>query len=109
MVTTIGSSFLAGSSAVEIAVDRRLGAIDAVGQLGDRLAHQPLGVVHQRLAAPLEGLEAVALDQLDHALGADARGGDLGLHVADHEVGGADVVAHDLPHHLVLARRGRRP
>ena len=41
---------LAGIVAVEIAVDRRLGAIDAVGQLGDRLAHQPLGVIHQRVA-----------------------------------------------------------
>ena len=93
---------LAGIVAVEIAVDRRLGAIDAVGQPGDRLAHQPLGMIHQRLAGELEGLEAVALDQLDHALGADPRGRDLGVHVADHEVGGADVVAHDLPDHLVL-------
>ena len=48
---------LVGVGAVEIAVDRRLGAIDAVGQLGDRLAHQPLGVIHQRLAGLVEGLQ----------------------------------------------------
>ena len=38
--------------AVEIAVDRRLGAIDAVRQPGDRLAHQPLGMIHQRGRRP---------------------------------------------------------
>ena len=88
--------------AVEIAVDRRLGAIDAVGQPGDGLAHQPLGMVHQGGAGEVEGFQPIALDQLGHALGADAGGGDLGIHVADHEVRRADVVAHDLPDHVVL-------
>jgi hypothetical protein len=44
----------AGVRAIEIAVDRRLSAIDAGGQQGDRLAHQPLGMVDQRLAGHVE-------------------------------------------------------
>ncbi len=59
-------------------------------------------MVHQGVAGEIEGLDAIALDQLDQPLGADARGGDLGIHVADHEVRGADIVAHDLPDHVVL-------
>jgi hypothetical protein len=58
-------------------------------------------VIHQRGAGEIEGLEPVALDQLGHALGADPRRRDLGIHVADHEVRRADVVAHDLPYHVV--------
>ena len=87
--------------AVEIAVDRRLGAVDAVGQPGDRLAHQSLGMVHQRVAGTFEGFQAIAFYQLDHSLRADAGGRHLGIHVADHEVGGADIVAHDLPYGVV--------
>jgi hypothetical protein len=59
-------------------------------------------MVHQRGAGEVEGWKPVALDQLGHALGADAGGRHLGIHVADHEVGRADVVAHDLPDHVVL-------
>jgi hypothetical protein len=92
---------LRGIVAVEVAVDRRLGAIDAVGQPGDRLAHQPLGMIHQRVARGLDCVEPVALDQFEEPVGADARRGDLRLHVADHEVGGADIVAHHLPERRV--------
>ena len=57
---------------------------------------------HQRSAGEIEGLDTVALDQLGHALGADAGGRHLRIHVADHEVRGADIVAHDLPDHVVF-------
>ena len=59
-------------------------------------------MVHQRGAGEFEGFEPVALDQLDHAVGTDAGGGDLGIHVANDEIRHADIVAHDLPDHLVL-------
>ena len=50
-VTTIGRLAPRGSSLVEKAVDSGLGAVDAVGQCRDRVAHQPLGVVHQVVRA----------------------------------------------------------
>ena len=49
------------------------------------------------------------LDQLEKALGADLGGLDLRLHVADHEVGRADVVAQDLPDRVVRPALRRRP
>ena len=45
--------------------------------------------------------ESVALDQREVALGTDAAGGDLRLHVAHHHVGRTDVVAHHVPERLV--------
>jgi len=43
----------------------------------------------------------VALDQRDEPLGANLRGGDLRFHVADDEVGDADVVTQQLPYSVV--------
>ena len=40
-------------------------------------------------------------DQRDEAVRPDGRGLDLRLHVADHEIGRADVVAQQLPHRVV--------
>ncbi len=59
-------------------------------------------MIHKGSAGEVEGLDAIAFDQLGHALGADAGGRHLGVHVADHEIGGADIVAHDLPDHVVF-------
>ena len=58
-------------------------------------------MIHQRFAGLLEDFESVAFDQLDHAFCADSRCRDLGIHVAAHEIRGADVVAHDLPDGIV--------
>ena len=44
---------------------------------------------------------AVAPHQIEIALRADLRRRDLRIHVADHEVGDADIVAHDLPDRFV--------
>ena len=84
-------------------VDEPLGRVGAVGQLLDLGAQHPLGVVHQVVARRADRVDAVVLDELQEPLGADPRGGDLGLHVAHHERRGAHVVAQDPPHPLVAA------
>ena len=71
---------------VQEAVDEALGLVRPVGQLLDLAAQHPLRVVHQVLARGLHGLDAVALDELHEALGADPAGRDLRLHVADDEL-----------------------
>ena len=48
--------------------------------------------------------QAVAIDQLEEALGADLRGRDLGLHVADDEVG-----ARQLSRRICQTESLRRP
>ena len=55
------------------------------------------------LARRLHRVGAVALVQGDEAFRPDPGGGDLGLHVPDHQVGGPDVVAQELPYRLDLA------
>ena len=86
---------------VEKAVHVALGAVGAIGQRLDRLAHEPLGIVHERVGRRLDRVEPVALDEREVALGADAAGRDLRLHVADYHVRRADVVAHHVPEHVV--------
>ena len=82
---------------VEETVDRRLGRVVAVRQRADRLAHQALGIIHEILIGEHEGLEPVLPDEREESLGADLRGLDLRLHVADDEIGRADIVAQELP------------
>ena len=84
------------------AVDIPLGAVRAVRELLDLLAQHPLGVGHELLAGRLDRLPSPLLEQLDVALRADVAGGDLGLHVADDHVAGADVVPHQPPDDVVL-------
>ena len=86
---------------VEETVHVTLGLVGAVGQRLDSLAHEPLGIVHERIGGGFHGGQTVALDQREVALGADPAGGDLRLHVAHHHVGRADVVAHHVPERLV--------
>ena len=88
---------------VDEAVEIALRLVGAVRELLDLAPQHPLGVVHEVFARGLHGLEAVALDQLDEARGADLAGRDLGLHVADDQLRRAAVVAQDLPDELVLA------
>ena len=87
---------------VEEAVHMPFGPVGAVGQSLDRLAHEPLGVVHERIGRSLHDFEPVALDQREVALGADSARRNLRLHVAHHHVRRADVVAHHVPERLVL-------
>ena len=89
--------------AVEKTVEDGPGPIDTVRQGLDRHAHDPLGMIHQLVAGRLDRVQPITLDQLDEAVGADAGGGDLGLHVANHQVRGADIVAQHLPQRLVQA------
>ena len=86
---------------VEVPVDIGCRSIDAVGEALDGRPHHALGIVEQILVSGVDGIEPVAADQLHVALGADPGRGDLGLHVAHHQVGGADVVAQHVPHRRV--------
>ena len=52
-------------------------------------------------SAAASTVEPVALDEREVALGTDPAGRDLRLHVADHHVRRADVVAHHVPERLV--------
>ena len=52
--------------------------VDAVGNAGDGLAGQPLGVVQQRRHMLLRLIVAIALDDLSQSALADSSGGDLG-------------------------------
>jgi len=70
---------------VEVAVDVRGGAIHAVRPLLDRVARQALRVVEQLLLRRVHGVDPVAPDQLQMALGADARRGDLRLDVPHNQ------------------------
>ena len=87
---------------VEEAVDRALRAVAPVGQRLDGAAHHALGIVHERCAGRLHGLEPVALDQAEKSLGTDPGGRDLRLHVAQHQVGGTDIVGQHRPERRVL-------
>jgi hypothetical protein len=69
---------------VEIAVNQALGGIDAVGNVADRAAHQPLGVVHQVFIGAVHRVAAVAAHEVEEALRADLRRSDLSIHVADN-------------------------
>ena len=69
----------------------------AVGKRGDGPSHEALRVVHQIFIGRRDGVETVLSHQLHVALGANARGLDLRLHVADHKLRGANVVHQDLP------------
>ena len=89
--------------AVEKTVDEGRGLPAAVRHRGDGGAHEPLGVLLGRLAGRLHRLGSVALVQGHEALRPDPRSGNLGLHVADHEIGGPDVAAQQVPHRLDLA------
>ena len=60
-------------------------------------------VLLRGLAGCLHRLGPVAFVQRDEALRPDPRGGDLGLHVAHHEIGGPDVAAQQVPDRLDLA------
>ena len=86
---------------VQIAVDEGLGRIDAVGNVADGAAHQAFGIVHQVFAGAVDRGAAVAAHEIEVALRADLRGGDLRIHVADHQIRDADVVAHDVPDRIV--------
>ena len=87
--------------AVDKSVDHRARGIVAIGQCRDCLPHQPLGVIHHRAASGGKALIPVALNQCDEPLGANPRGGDLRFHVADDEVGDADIVTQQLPYSVV--------
>ena len=54
-------------------------------------------MVHDVFAGRLEDLFAIAVDQGHQAFGANAGCGDLGLHIAYHQVRDADVVTQDMP------------
>ena len=84
------------------AVDEPFRVVRAVRQLRDLLAEHALGIVHQVFAGRHDPVHTEALDQLHEARGADLAGCDLRFHVADHEVGRADVVAQHSPQGLVL-------
>ena len=65
------------------------------------LAHQALGVIHERRAGRLHLSQPVTADQTKEGLGADASGRDLRLHVAQHDVGRADIVRQHRPERRV--------
>jgi hypothetical protein len=69
----------------------------------DGVAHQVFGIVEQVLVGAGDRVEAVLVEKRGVALRADTGGGDLGLHVADDEVGDADIAAQDLPDRFHLA------
>ena len=100
MVTAIFRSRRAGSGS-SIAVDEGLGSVNAVGNVADRAAHQPLGIVHQVFAGAVHRVAAVAAHEVEEALRADLRRGDLSIHVADNQVRDADVIAHHVPDRIV--------
>ena len=75
--------------------------VRAVGELLDLPSEHPLRVVHQVLACRPDGVDAVALEQVDETLSADAARGKLRLHVTDDELSGTDVVAQDPPDPVV--------
>ena len=87
---------------VQEAVDGALGAIAPVRQRLDGLAHHSLGVVHECCAGRLHSRKTVAINQAEKGLGADPGGGDLRLHVAQHQVGRADIVGQHRPERRVL-------
>ena len=88
---------------VQETVDRRLGRVIAVRQRADRRAHQALGIIHEILIGEHQGLEPILPHKREKPFGADLRGLDLRLHVADDEVGRPDVVAQELPDRPVRA------
>src|SRR5262249_51313142 len=66
------------------------------------LAHQAFGIVHHGSAGGLKRLKAVLAHQRLDALRPDTRRGDLRLHIANDQVGDADIVAQKLPYRLDL-------
>ena len=76
-------------------------AVDTVGNRFDRRAHEALGIVHQVFAGAAHRVAPIAAQEIEKALRPDLGRGDLSLHVADHEIGNADVVAHHVPDHVV--------
>ena len=86
---------------VEESVDMGRRRVVAVGQRANGVAHQPFGIVHQIFAGVADDFQAVFFDQREIAAGADLGGLDLRLHVADDEVGRADVVAQHMPDRVV--------
>ena len=58
-------------------------------------------MIHEILIGEHQGLEPILPHQREKPFGADLRGLDLRLHVADDEVGGANIVAQHVPDGVV--------
>jgi hypothetical protein len=86
---------------VDKAISQILASVNAVGNIADGVAHQPLRIVHQVLVGAVHRVAAVAAHEVEEALRADLRRGDLSIHVADNQVGDADVVADYVPDRVV--------
>ena len=74
-----------------VVVDRVLAVEGALGRLGDGGAHAALGVVLHLGHRRFDLVGAVALAELLYAQHADGIGGELGVEVADGEVGHAHI------------------
>ena len=84
-----------------VVVDEVLGLVHPVGNGGDGGARQALGIVQQVLGGGQHGVFAEALQQLDETGLAGVVGGQLGVEVAQHQVGRAHVEADELLQHAV--------
>ena len=89
-----------------VAVAEVLEAAFAVGQVGQRRPHQPLGVVHHLGHVGDQPLRAVALGQRLQPLGRAQGGGELGAEVALALVGRAHVGEDHLLEVDIERRRG---
>ena len=78
------------------------GVVRAGGQLGDRRPGGGLAALDDLVGERLDVVEAVARAEAQQPLGADLAAGHLGVQIAGHVVGLADV-GQDEPPHVVVA------
>ena len=74
--------FLAWIRIVEITVDIRRRAVLAIGQRSDGVAHEPFGIIEQIGVGVVDGFQAIAFNQFEKALRADAAQDVYGLNLA---------------------------
>ncbi len=86
---------------VQITIDEGLGGIGTIGNFADGIAHQTLGIIHQVFIGAVDRFGAIALHQIEEALRADLGRGNLRIHIADDQIGDADIIAHHVPHGVV--------
>ena len=84
-----------------------LGLVDAVGELADLVPHPVLGVIHERVADLLEGLDAEPLHHSPQPLLGGVERADHRVEVAPGGVGGAVIGERDAPDvlHVLAARK----